>query len=189
MAETVNEESNRLLRIVRNVLDLSRLEVGGLHLNIEWQSIEELVGSAVERTKSLLGRRQILVALPEDLPLIKVDGVLVEQLFVNLLENVSKHTPPHSAVRVEGRAANHDLTIELIDNGPGLPSGGEQFFFDRLAVSGRPARQGVGLGLAICRAIMKVHGGTITAGRRSEGGAVFRVSFPLSSAQPEVYHD
>jgi two-component system sensor histidine kinase KdpD len=187
LLETIAEEANRLNRLLENILQMSRLELGGANARMQWNILEEIVGSAIVRTRKELKERTVEVSIPHDLPLILVDGLLLEQLFVNLLENAARYTPPDSVVTITARAENRRLTIVVSDNGPGLPDGAEERIFEKFYRGGKiDSARGSGLGLAICRAVAKVHGGTITARNRPEGGAEFILRLPLSENPPQV---
>ncbi|MFN8392373.1 MAG: sensor histidine kinase KdpD [Bdellovibrionota bacterium] len=185
LAQTIFEESERLGRIVRNVLDVTRLETGKIELRLDWHSLEELVGSALRRTRPLLGERPICVSLPPELPLIRVDGTFLEQVFVNLLENAAKHTPRTAAVRISGSQSNDRIICDVSDEGPGLPAG-DQSIFERSYGSQSGGGQGLGLGLTICRAIVAAHSGSISAETGPEGGATFHIELPLVSGPKSV---
>jgi two-component system sensor histidine kinase KdpD len=184
LAMTIYNESDRLGRILRNVLDVTRLESGPVRLRLEWNSLEEIIGSALRRTKQLLSGRQTVIDVSKDLPLIYVDGTLFEQVFINLLENAAKHTPATSVVSIRASAAEGNLICDVSDDGPGFPPGEHDHVFEKLYQSPSRGGQGFGLGLAICRAVISAHGGTITAENRASGGAQFRIELPLSKLAP-----
>jgi two-component system sensor histidine kinase KdpD len=179
LAKTIFEESERLGRIVRNVLDVTRLESGKIELHLDWHSLEELIGSALRRTRPLLADRPISVTIPPHLPLIQADGTFLEQVFVNLFENAAKHTPSTAHIAVNAWQADGRLVCEVFDDGPGLPPG-ESSIFDRSYDSTARTKQGLGLGLTICRAIVQAHGGTIRGETRSVGGALFHIELPVA---------
>ena len=189
LARTIVEEAERLSRIIRNVLDMIKLESSGMPLQTEWHSLEELVASSISRTELALKGRETVVSLPENLPLVKVDGLLVEQVFVNLLENIARYTPVNSSVNIIGQKDEGTIIVDVSDRGPGIPPGEEEKIFEKLYQGPGAHEKGVGLGLTICRAVMKAHGGSITARNRSGGGASFRLEFPLVTPQPEVPHE
>ncbi|MFI5224423.1 MAG: sensor histidine kinase, partial [Nitrospirales bacterium] len=123
---------------------------------------------------------------PPDLPLVLSDGVLMEQVLINLLENALKFTPPSTAIELSATISDHELVFEIADRGPGIPPGDEQRIFDKFYRAG-PAREGgVGLGLTICRGIIEAHGGRIWVEKRPGGGAVFRFTLPIEQAQPTI---
>jgi len=128
--------------------------------------------------------RVALVDLPRDLPLLYVDPVLFEQVLINLLENAARHTPAGTAIAIAARADEERSTIEIADCGPGIPEGSSERIFGKFQRGHDAAAGGVGLGLAICRGIVEAHGGTIRAGNREGGGAVFTVTLPREKTTP-----
>jgi two-component system sensor histidine kinase KdpD len=167
---------------------MSRLELGEAAARMQWNLLEEIVGSAVVRMRRELGERSVEVAIPADLPLLLVDGLLLEQLFVNLLENAARYTPSRASVSIEARPEGRWLMIVVADDGPGLPPGGEERIFEKFhrGDATADAGRGSGLGLAICRAIARVHGGTIMARNRPGGGSEFLIRLPLPADPPRV---
>jgi two-component system sensor histidine kinase KdpD len=121
--------------------------------------------------------------LPPDLPLVPLDEVLIEQVLVNLLENAVKYTPPGSPIELSAWAGEQQVTVEVADRGPGLPSGAEQHVFDKF-FRADAATGGAGLGLTICHGIIAAHGGRIWAENRPDGGAVFQFTLPLEGQPP-----
>jgi len=188
LQEAVYEEAVRLNRLVGNLLDMTRLESGAVQLNRDWYSLEELVGSALARLEPGLRGRTVRVKIPEDLPLVPVDGVLIEQALVNLLENAIKYTGPECPVDVTARADDGVLTTEVADEGPGLPAGAEERVFEKF-YRAESTRRGFGLGLPICRAIVTAHGGRIWAERREPRGTRFRFTLPLGATPPAARED
>jgi two-component system sensor histidine kinase KdpD len=185
MAQTIREESERLGRLVTNLLDMSRLEGDAVAVNPEWQSVEELVGSAINRVESLIEGRKLEVSIEPDLPLVKVDSVLLEQALVNLLENACRHTPKDSSVMVSSsRLSPTKLGITVSDEGPGIAPADEERIFDKFYR--KATGSGSGLGLAITRGILKAHGGSIRASNLPGGGAVFSIELPVPATQPEM---
>ena len=179
LVTTIQEEADHLNRIIKNVLDMTRLESGAIQVNKEWQSLEEIVGVVLDRLGDRLNDHPLTVKLPGNLPLIPFDGLMIEQVLVNLLDNAIKYTPKGTPLELSASESFYTVTVELADRGPGIPPGDEERIFDKF-VRGRGAAGGVGLGLAICRTIINAHGGKIWAENREGGGAVFR--FTLSSA-------
>ena len=186
LASTINEEANRLSRILRNVLDVTRLESGTIALQVEWNSIEELLGAALSQVEPLLHGRNVNIAIPADLPLVKLDGLLVQQLFVNLIENAVKYSAPGSPIEVNASSGGEQCVITVSDRGPGIPPGEEERIFERLYRSPSSSGEGFGLGLSICRAIAQAHAGRILAENRPGGGAIFRLEIPIGEQSPEV---
>jgi two-component system sensor histidine kinase KdpD len=186
LLESIRDEAERLNRLVNNLLDVTRLESGSLQLRREWIPVEELVGVALARLAAPLRERKVTTRLPEDLPPVHVDGLLVEQVFINLIENATKHTPAGQPIDVEARREGNEVVVEIADRGPGLPAGQEQKIFDKFYGVG--AGGGPGLGLTICRAIVEAHGGRIGGQPRPGGGAIFRFSLPAGEPPrpPEI---
>ncbi len=184
LLDTMVEEAERLERLVKNLLDMTRLEGGELALKREWVPLVEVVGSALSHLEHLLGTRAVYTHLPDDLPLVSVDPVLLEQLFINLLENAIKYTPEGSPFTLRARVESATLVVELADQGPGVVVGDEERIFERFYRGAHPGKSSAGLGLAICRAIAEAHGGTLTA--RNDGGAVFEFRLPLQGTPPTV---
>jgi len=182
LLQSAQEEAQRLHRLVCNLLDITRLEAGSLELHTEWTPMEEVVGAALNRKELATEAHRVRVSLPEDLPLVAMDGVLMEQLLLNLLDNALKYSPPESPVDIKAWAAGKSFTLSVSDQGPGIPSGEEERIFEKLA-RGQTAsnRPGAGLGLAICKGIATAHGGSIQAVNHPQGGAQFLVSLPLGT--------
>ena len=175
----VREQAHRLSMQVENLLDMARLQAGRVHLSRQWHSLEEVVGTAVKGIEPSLAGHRLVITLPADLPLLELDAALIERVFANLLENAIKYTPPGS--RIEIGAAVKDaawVTIRVDDDGPGLPAGRSDLFEKFERGEKESATPGVGLGLAICRAIVDAHGGTIRAENRPGGGARFVIELP-----------
>jgi two-component system sensor histidine kinase KdpD len=185
LVATIGEEADRLERLVGNLLDMTRLEGGGVEIHPEWMPLEEGVGSALVRLERVLAGRTIETRLDPAAPLLCVDPVLFEQLLWNLLENAAKHTPPGSPLEIASRVRGAWIEIEVLDRGPGLPPGAEACVFEKFWRAAPGNVSGAGLGLAICRAIALVHGGGIVAENRVGGGACFRVTLPLRSGAPK----
>ena len=182
LLQSAQEEAQRLHRLVSNLLDITRLEAGSLELHTEWTPLEEVVGSALNRRELATEVHRVRVSLPADLPLVAMDGVLMEQLLLNLLDNALKYSPPGSPVDIKAWAAGKSLTLSISDQGPGIPSGEEERIFEKLA-RGQAAsnRPGAGLGLAICKGIVTAHHGRIQAVNHPQGGAQFLVTLPLGT--------
>jgi two-component system sensor histidine kinase KdpD len=186
LLETIYEESDRLNRLVHNLLDMTRLESGGLRVRKEWHPLEEVVGAALSRLVKSLQGRSVTTRLPEGLSLVPIDDVLIEQVLINLLDNAVKHTPGGSPIEITAWAREDAVTVEIADHGPGLAPGDEERVFDKFYRSNAPTSRGVGLGLAICRGIVEAHGGHISAQNRPDGGVAFRFTIPLSGTPPAL---
>ncbi len=189
LAQTIYDEAARLNRLLRNLLDMTRLESGALRINKEWQPLEEVVGAALSRLEDPLADRAVNIHLPASLPFVPLDSVLIEQVLINLLENAIKYTPPGSPIDLTARQDEAWIVVEIADRGPGLPPGEEQRIFEKFYRARTPQNgSGVGLGLTICRGIVEAHGGEIWAENRSGGGAAFYFKLPLEG-QPVKQHE
>jgi two-component system sensor histidine kinase KdpD len=185
LLQTIGEESARLNRRLRNILDMTRVQAGPLALDRDWHSLEEILESTLSSLRARLAQRETRVDFPSGLPLLLADASLLEQLLVNLIENAAKYAPPGSAIEIAARNEGDRLAVTVADRGPGFQPGEEAQVFEKFhrGSAGR-SRGGTGLGLAIARAIAEAHGGTITAANRAGGGAVLRVEPPVGGQPP-----
>jgi len=181
LAASIESKAGEMTQIISNVLDLMRLEAGTA-LHRDWQTVDDLVGSALDRLKTRLADHPVRLDLSPELPPVYVDGALMLQVFTNLLENAVKHTPPETRITIRASAAEAGVRVVIDDTGPGLPGDAERLFgkFQRGRDEGNTG--GAGLGLAICRAIVELHGGRIEAARRPGGGARFTFTLPVTRA-------
>jgi two-component system sensor histidine kinase KdpD len=185
LIQTILEESERLNRQIRNLLDMTRLESGVVKVNKEWLPLEEVVGSALTRMEKRLDKRDLRISVPADLPLVAFDPVLVELALTNLLENAAKYGS--DPVEINVTPFQSEIVVEVADRGPGIPSGEEGRVFEKFHRAVREgAPEGVGLGLAICRAVVAAHGGRIWAQNREGGGASFRFTLPIEGQAPKL---
>jgi two-component system sensor histidine kinase KdpD len=188
--QAIGDQARRLASLVDSLLEMARLQSGGVHLRRDWQSIEELVGAALRAGEAALAGHPTTLEIPADLPLVRCDALLIERVLVNLLENAAKFGPPAGTIGVRAEVAGDALAITVSDQGPGLAPEEAGALFEKFA-RGRTetAVPGVGLGLAICRAIVEAHGGKIDVLPREPGhGARFRFTLPLAAA-PEAVPD
>ena len=184
LAAALHSEMLRMSALVTNLLDMARIQSGEVKLNLQWQPFEEVVGSALRASDSALQGHQVEIRVAHELPLIHFDAVLIERVLCNLLENAAKYTPVGSHIVLAAMANARVLTVTVADDGPGLPSGMEDTIFEKFTRGEREsAKPGVGLGLAICRAIVEAHGGSIHArsGHHGESGAEFIFTIPLGA--------
>lgn len=189
LATTIYEESDRLSRLVENLLQLTRIESGAMKVEKQWQPLEEVIGSALRRVETALGTHEVRLDLPAGLPLVPMDGLLVEQLLVNLLDNAAKYSPDGSAIDLFARLTPEGVETTVADCGPGLPEAERERVFEKFyrssAVRSHRGR-GAGMGLAICRAIASAHGGRIWAEAGDNGGTCFRFVLPVEGTPPLV---
>jgi two-component system sensor histidine kinase KdpD len=187
LSRAIYDEAQRMTSLVNNILDMARLDAGAAQMNRDWHTMEDIIGTAITRLQRQLEGRNVTVHLPKDLPLVCVDPVMIEQVIVNLLENALRYTPPNSPISISADSAPFTVTVSIADRGPGIPKGMEEQLFEKFyRVHRESAQSGVGLGLAICRAIVEAHGGWIRAHNRGNGGAVFSFMLPLDQAPPTV---
>jgi two-component system sensor histidine kinase KdpD len=186
LATTILQESQRMGRLVANLLDMIRLESGALQVHKEWQLLSDVVGVALLRTEDQLRQHVVTTRLPADLPLVAVDEILLEQVFVNLLENAARYTPGGTPVEIGAEARESEVVVWVADRGPGLQPGEEDRIFEKFYRAGGTPSAGVGLGLTICRGIVTAHGGRIWAESRTGGGAIFRFTIPITGAAPTI---
>ncbi len=194
LAGRMRDAALRMNSLVSNLLDMARLQSGQVQLNRQWQPLEEVVGSALNAMSGGLDTRRVQVNLPEDLPMVEIDAALMERVLCNLLENAGKYTPAGSPIRIAARTTSDRVVITVDDDGAGLPRGREEAIF-QMFERGRKesATPGVGLGLAICRAIVEAHHGTIRGDTRAQGGARFTIELPRGTppalARMDDMHD
>jgi two-component system sensor histidine kinase KdpD len=189
LMESIRDDAAALAHQVRDMLDLTRLESGTLQARREWHPVDEVVGGAMTRVERMLGDRPVAVDVADDLPLVSIDAALVELLLVNLLENAVHHTPPGTAIAFAAQLVDDRLVLTVADSGPGVPAAERDRVFEKFwrGSSGTTSRssRGSGLGLAICRAIVDLHGGTITVRDRDDGpGACFVATLPTRVLSP-----
>ncbi len=180
MAESVTQQARELSALVTNLLDMARLQHGAVQLRREWQSVEEVAGAAIRAAQPALGGFAVMTRTPADLPLVEFDAALMERVLVNLLENAARYGAP--PIELNARATDKELVLTVRDHGPGLPAsarGREAELFDKFTRGEtESAKPGVGLGLAICKAIALAHGGRMQASNAPGGGAQFEVVLP-----------
>ncbi|MFG6439549.1 DUF4118 domain-containing protein [Roseateles sp. LKC17W] len=184
VADAMRRSAQRMSALVGNLLDMARLQAGGAPLNRQWLPLQEVVGSALASLDEVLAGRALAVALPAELPLVALDAVLMERVLVNLLENAAKYGC--GAIGIAARTVGRHIEIDVTDDGIGFPPGREEQLFDKFERGDREsATPGVGLGLAICKAIVQAHGGRISAHNVAAGGACVRIALPLGTPPKE----
>jgi two-component system sensor histidine kinase KdpD len=178
----IQTEATQLARVVDNLLDMTRLESGHLQLNLGWHSVSDLVSQSLKRVDKELANHELVIDVPADLPPVRVDLVLMEQVLVNLLHNAAVYTPKGVRVRVTARVEEPELVLSVADRGPGLPPADLKRVFEKFYRAPGSTPGGTGLGLSICRGLVEAHGGTISAENRPHGGARFTIRLPISKA-------
>ena len=185
MAQGLHSEALRMCRSVENLLEMAKIQSGPLALNLQWHSFEEAVGSALRATASSLALHCLHTTVPTTLPLVRFDAMLIERVLVNLLENAAKYAPTRSVVTVSAYAEGCELVVTISDSGPGLPLGKEHSIFEKFVRGNVESSQpGIGLGLAICKAIIEAHKGIISGETLPIGGACMRFTIPLGDPPP-----
>ena len=182
LLRTIADESYRVSGMISNLLDMTRLEGDGLRLNRVPLPVDEVVGAALGAMEVRLSGRPVHVGIPADIALVSADEILVQHVLVNLLENAIKYSPEASLIGIVAREDGDSVVLEVADRGPGLAAGEELVIFEKFR-RGRAGETagGVGLGLAICKAIVEAHGGRIAARNNEHGGATFAVSLPTAT--------
>jgi two-component system sensor histidine kinase KdpD len=181
LVETIQEEAERLSRFVANLLDMTKIESGTIELDRQLVDAGEMVGAALQRVSSMTAAHRVEVDLEAGLPMLKLDVMLFEQVLVNLLDNAAKYAPPGSEILIRARRAPSTISIEVLDEGAGIPEDRLERIFEKFhrVKQGDRQRAGTGLGLAICRGFVEALGGKIVAANRSDRqGAIFTITFP-----------
>lgn len=186
LATDIQDAGNRLNRLVANLLDMSRLESGQLRPKLEWCDVGDVVGVAVEQLDHYLAGRSLTIDQAGDVPLVRLDFMLMEQVFVNLLDNACAYTPPGTPIAIAIGRRGRSVVITVTDHGPGLSAADRDHVFDKFYRSANAATGGTGLGLSICRGLVEAHGGTLTADNAPGAGARFTVRLPAGEAPPPV---
>ncbi len=186
LAGAIGEKTLRMTDMVTNLLDMARIQSGEIRLRSEWQSLEEVIGTALKSDQAALAQRRVSVQIDAAVPLVECDAVLIERVLANLLENAGKYTPAASPVEIVVRPVGDEVRVSVRDHGPGVAKGQEEAIFDKFTRGqSESATPGVGLGLAICRAIVQAHRGRIwvessdPTGR--ETGATFSFTLPMGT--------
>lgn len=179
IAQSMRDASLRMSSQVSNLLDMAKLQSGHVQLNQQWVPLEEAIGGALRALTGMIEPQRVRSCIPADLPMLHVDAALFERVLCNLLENAVKYTPTGSLIDIGAEAVGDRVKVFIDDHGPGLPRNREEAIF-QMFERGRKesALPGVGLGLAICRAIVSAHGGTVTGENRPGGGARFTIDLP-----------
>jgi two-component system sensor histidine kinase KdpD len=184
LAAELDEATARLNRLVRNLLDLSRLEAGHLHPNLDWHDVRDLVHTALQNLGRTLAEHPVKVDIASDLLPAKFDFTLTEQILANLLSNAAVHTPAGTPIEVRARAESSELVLEVADGGAGLPPGNPARLFDRFQRGADAAAGGTGIGLSLVKGFAEAQDGSVTAANRDGGGAIFTLRLPLSQMPP-----
>lgn len=182
LAEEIDEANSRLTRLVRNLMDVARLESGHLKPVLDWCDPRDVCQVAVNGVTALFKDHSLTVDMPPGLPFVRVDFVLLEQALINLLANASLHTPAGTPVELTVSVRDGQLVIEIADRGPGLPEGDVIRIFDKFHRIAHAVTGGTGLGLSIVKGFVEAQGGSVEAGNRPGGGALFTIRLPVENA-------
>ncbi|HEV3191022.1 MAG TPA: DUF4118 domain-containing protein, partial [Polyangiaceae bacterium] len=171
MAKIVNDEARRLSELLKSLLDITRLQSGGLRVNRDWESLEEVIGSVLRRIEEQAGTGQVLANVPSTLPLVRIDAILIEQVLANLIDNALKYARSEGPIEINIAIRSElDVVVSVIDHGRGIPSGELTRIFEKFYRNGETSGTGLGLGLTIARGIVEAHGGRIWAVQTAGGG-------------------
>lgn len=188
LLETVVDESERLNRFIANLLDMTRIEAGAMALKLSSVWLDEAVGAALQRAKKILAQHRISIDLTRELPMLRLDPVLFEQVLFNLLDNAAKYAPLDSLISIDGWQEGEHVILRVQDEGPGIPEADLERIFDIFyrVRKGDTVQAGTGLGLSICRGFIEAMGGSISANNRADGrGAAFTLRLPVPREGPE----
>jgi two-component system, OmpR family, sensor histidine kinase KdpD len=186
----IERKARDMSQLLSNVLELMQMELGSGELHTDWHAVDDLVSLALQCHEARLAQWRITLDIPSNLPLLLVEATLVVKILGNLLENIAKYTPSGTSVTISAAVRGEGIVLAVADNGPGLPPGDPERLFEKFQRG--PAQShtaGVGLGLAICRAAARLHGGDIRAKKNPGGGARFEVTLPaaiLRAADPHL---
>ncbi len=189
LLSTIVDESERLNRFIANLLDMTRIGSGAMEPNSAMYFIEDIAGSALRRSAKILVHHQTQVQIAADLPMVRVDPVLLEQVFFNLLDNAAKYAPEGTTISIRSWANPYNVFVEVADEGPGIPGDDLERVFDTFyrVRKGDQVRAGTGLGLSICRGFVEAMGGTVTAANPIDrAGAAFTIRLPRAIDTPSM---
>jgi|HubBroStandDraft_6_1064221.scaffolds.fasta_scaffold16257_4 two-component system sensor histidine kinase KdpD len=185
MARIINDEARRLNELLKSLLDITRLQSGSLHVNRDWESLEEVIGSVLHRIDERVSGRRLLTNVPSDLPLLHIDAILIEQVLLNLVDNAFKHAISDQPIEIDVATRGAEAAVvSVIDHGSGIDPSELTRIFDKFYRSDASIGGGLGLGLTIARGIIDAHGGRIWASETPGGGLTIQFALPLSAGAP-----
>lgn len=182
----IREDSQWLIRMVENLLSVTRINEGPMNVTKTPEAAEEIVAEAISRIRKRFASRKITVKVPEALLIVPMDGTLIEQVIINLLENGIKYSPEDSIIAVEVKKSGDEAVFEVSDQGKGISDQDFPYLFETYVPDGKrssDSSRGMGIGLSICNSIVKAHQGKMEAENKEQGGAVFRFTLPLQEGQ------
>lgn len=181
LLEGMYDDTEWLIRLVENLLSMTKFDEGKMEIKKDIELVEEVVSEAVQRSSKYAKEHKIKVNVPEDVIMVPMDGSLIEQVIINLIDNAVKFSPKESTIEIKAYEKSDDVIFEVSDNGVGISEDILPYIFDRFFTNGSKisdSRRGVGLGLAICKSIVEAHGGKIRAINKKGGGAIFSFNVP-----------
>ncbi|MBW9158856.1 DUF4118 domain-containing protein [Clostridium tagluense] len=181
LLDIIYEDTSWLIHSVENILSMTRIDEGKLEIKKDTEVVEEIVAESIARVKRFSGSHNIVTDLPENMVILFVDGLLIEQVLINLIDNAIKYTQDDSIIAVKVTVKEDNVVFDISDNGKGIPEEDITSIFDRFYTKTKGdclEKRGIGLGLAICKSIIEAHGGCMEALNNSSGGATFRFSLP-----------
>jgi two-component system, OmpR family, sensor histidine kinase KdpD len=178
LIEAIEEEADRLTRLIGNLLDLSRIEAGALHPRTDWCDLLDVISNAASTARKPDSQHRLQIELDGELPLVRADASQLERVFSNLIENALRFSPPHQPVRITGGSGGGNVTIRVVDRGPGVPMSQREAIFKAFHTG--DAREGAGLGLAISKGFVEANGGELRLQADAADGTAFAVSFPIA---------
>ena len=179
LIDAIEEEADRLTRLIGNLLDLSRIEAGAVHPRTDWCDLLDVISTTVSHVRDPLSSGRIQIELDGELPLVRADASQLERVFSNLIENALRFSPADQPVRISGGVGAGKVTVRVVDRGPGVPASQRASVFEPFQSGGTDRRDGVGLGLAISKGFTEANGGELRLQADSADGTAFAVSFPL----------
>jgi len=182
----IQDESQWLIRMVENLLSETRISDGPMKVTKTPEAAEEIIAEAVSRIHKWFSNRKISVKVPDDLLMVPMEGTLIEQVIINLIENAIKHSPEDSVIRVEATKKGRNAVFEISDNGSGISELEFPYLFEAYVPDEKRSAdtaRGMGIGLSICKSIVNAHHGKMEAVNKKNGGAVFRFMLPLEEGE------
>jgi len=187
MAKIVNDEARRLNDLLKSLLDITRLQSGGLQVNREWESLEEVVAGVLRRVEEQAGAGQLVADVPGTLPLVQIDAVLIEQVLVNLVDNALKYARSGQPIEIDiALRSSVEVMVSVVDHGAGIAAGALGRIFEKFYRNGETVGDGLGLGLTIAKGIVEAHSGRIWAVQTPGGGLTVHFTLPLTALAPQI---